>query len=473
MKSIYYMFIFLMLLVTACNHAIEISNSKEIPVVMSGWNIYIAGNYRYGPSIILNSDGSIDAWFAAAGGTQGKYLYPDSSSNTAVQLSGNMTASQMFTATESFYSVGILCPTWGTTNGGLTLSLYQWNTDYNTTILKGYIATKTFIGFADNSFLTISNNNLLPAGNYLWVLSQPQNTVGVWKYSGNESGTQSYLNGIPITGSYAASLFPNSGIGSFWDQIAYRRSTDGGKTWTTDQMVLKPTMGSRDQLSVCDPGVAEWGGYYYLGYTSTENQNGTNNQAYICRSTSPSGPWEKWNGSGWGGDKPQPIISYTGDSTCFGAGEPRMVLYNSKIFFYYSWDAGGSEAVTTRVATADENDENWPAHLTFHGTAINKTGIPGSDRSDIKYRDDLKKFQAINAASRMSPNSYIVLWESSDGFTFTQIGEFHNQLKPYLHNCGWSGDANGHIDPNKQQYLSYAYGPTWAAWNTFWQPLEY
>lgn len=124
MKSTY-IFILLMLLITACNHTKEISNPKEIPLVMPGWNIYIAGNYRYGPSIILNSDGSIDAWFAAAGGTQGKNLYPDSSDNTAVQLSGNMTAAQMFTATESFYSVGISCPTWGTTNGDLTLSLYQ------------------------------------------------------------------------------------------------------------------------------------------------------------------------------------------------------------------------------------------------------------------------------------------------------------------------------------------------------------
>ena len=40
----------------------------EIPVVETGWDIYTGGQYRYGPSIIVNKDGSVDAWFAAPGG---------------------------------------------------------------------------------------------------------------------------------------------------------------------------------------------------------------------------------------------------------------------------------------------------------------------------------------------------------------------------------------------------------------------
>ncbi|MDP4206734.1 MAG: hypothetical protein Q8859_12155, partial [Bacteroidota bacterium] len=340
------------------------------------------------------------------------------------------------------------------------------------TISNTPLVTKRFIGFADNSFLKVSNENLFPAGEYLWVLSQPENTVGVWKNSANKSGTQSYLNGSAVDGSYAATLFPGNGVDSYWDQIVYRRSTDGGKTWTSGQNVLKPTMGSRDQFSVCDPGAATWGGYYYIGYTSTEDSRGTDNHVYVCRSKSPVGPWEKWNGTSWGGNKPQPVIEYTGDANFFGAGEPSIVLYNSKIYFYYSWNAGGNEEVTTRVAIADENDENWPAHLVVQGTVINKTSIPGSDHCDVKYRDDLNKFQAIHTASRMTANSYMVLWESSDGINFTKVGELRSQLRPYLHNCGWSGDGKGHMNPNKQQFVSYAYGSTWAAWNTYWQPLE-
>lgn len=46
--------------------------TSGIPSCEDGWDIYIAGTYRYGPSIIINDDGSIDAWFAASGDYHGK-----------------------------------------------------------------------------------------------------------------------------------------------------------------------------------------------------------------------------------------------------------------------------------------------------------------------------------------------------------------------------------------------------------------
>lgn len=299
-------------------------------------------------------------------------------------------------------------------------------------------------------------------------------TAGVWKRNGSKIGIINYLNGEGVSGSYDARMLLNETSGApYWDQVAYRRSTDGGVTWTADQMILKPTEYSRDQLSVCDPGVAKWGGYYYLGYTSTEDDRGsTDNQFYICRSQSPIGPWEKWNGNGWGDDS-EPIIAYTGNPDKFGAGEPSILVKDNKIFFYYAWNADGEEEVTTRLATAESTDANWPANLTYHGTVINKTNIPGSDHSDIKFRVDIGKLQAIHTAARLTASSYIVLWESSDGVNFIKVAEFRDNLKKYLHNCGWSGDEKGHIDPGKQQYISYAYGPTWANWNTAWHPIEF
>ncbi|MEC5145145.1 hypothetical protein [Chitinophaga sp. 212800010-3] len=259
-------------------------------------------------------------------------------------------------------------------------------------------------------------------------------------------------------------------ISGIWDEIDYRQSTNGGITWTADQVSLRPTPGSRDHYSVCDPGVIKFGGYYYIGYTSTEDSRGVFNHAYVARAQSPLGPWEKWNGSGWGGN-PQPVVTFTGNADSWGAGEPRMVVKNDTLYFYYTWtDVGINE---TRVATASASNANWPASMTFRGTAINKASIAGADRCDVKYRDDLQKFQAIHTASRLSPTSYLVLWESSDGITFTKISEFHDYLKPYLHNCGWSGDELGHINPAKRQYLSYAYGPNWGAWYTAWHPINF
>ena len=451
------------------------STYTDVPAIKTGWDIYTGGVYRYGPSIIINPDGSIDAWFSAPGDVFGTRIrnFNDLDPQTPINLTTGTSAAQKLSAAESFYSIQVTCPTWTSTNSSLTMSLYHWDTDYNTTIAGTALKTVPYINYNDNQSLEISNENKFPAGDYLWVLSNPSGLAGVWQKSGNKNGITNYLNGEIVTGCYSAWILLNKSSGlEYWDQVAYRHSTDGGITWTADQMVLKPTEYSKDQLSVCDPGVAKWGGYYYIGYTSTEDIRGTDAHTYVCRSQSPTGPWEKWNGSGWGGS-PQPVIDYTENKDFFGAGEPCMVVKNDTLFFYYTWNAGVGEEVTTRLATAPATDANWPAHLTYHGTVINKSNIPGSDHCDIKYRDDIKKFQAIHTASRLTASSYIVLWESVDGINFKKVAELRDKLKPYLHNCGWSGDETGHINPAKQQYISYAYGPNWANWNTFWHPLTF
>jgi len=469
-----------LLLFAACKKASSSDQSvastySDVPGIKTGWDIYTGGAYRYGPSIIINADASIDAWFAAPGDVFGGIVknYNDQDTQVPISLTTGVSAAQKFSAADPFYAVQVACPNWGSTNSSLTLSLYQWNVDYPTTISGSALAKVPYINYKDNQNLGIMKESKFPSGDYLWVLSNPSGTAGVWKKTGARSRITNYLNGEIVTGCYSAWMLLNKSSGAaYWDQVAYRHSTDGGITWTADQMVLKPTEYSRDQFSVCDPGVAKWGGYYYIGYTSTEDIRGTDNHVYVCRSQSPTGPWEKWNGSGWGGS-PQPVITYTGSKDFFGAGEPCMVVKNDTIFFYYSWNAGDNEAGTTRLATASATDANWPAHLTYHGTVINKSNIAGADHCDIKYRDDLKKFQAIHTASRMTSASYIVLWESSDGLNFRKVAEIRNKLNPYLHNCGWSGDETGHLNPKKQQYLSYAYGPNWANWNTAWHPLNF
>jgi len=447
----------------------------EVPGVKTGWDIYTGGVYRYGPSIILNSDGSIDAWFAAPGDFFGDKIknYNDPDPQVAISLPAAVTAGQKFSANESFYAIQVACPNWASTNSSLTLNFYQWNKDYITTTEAPAISSVIFINYLDNQNLTISNDNKFPAGDYLWVLSNPSGSAGVWKKTGIKSGVTNYFNGEIVDGNYSSWMLINKSSGtSYWDQVAYRRSLDNGVTWSDDQMVLKPTEYSRDQFSVCDPGVAKWGGFYYLGYTSTEDVRGTNNQVYVCRALSPAGPWEKWNGTGWGGD-PQPVITYTESPDFFGAGEPCMVVKNDTLFFFYSWNSDAANAITTRLSTVLATEVNWPLKLKDQGTVINKTSIAGADHCDIKYRDDIQKFQAIHTASRMTSASFIVLWESADGINFKKVAEMRDKLNPFLHNCGWSGDESGHINPGKQQFISYAYGPNWANWKTAWHPLTF
>ena len=117
-------------------------------------------------------------------------------------------------------------------------------------------------------------------------------------------------------------------IAGEWDWISYRHSPDGGKTWTNEKIVLTPTQGSMDHFSNCDPGVVYFNGYYYLGYTSTLNSEGFCNNLFVARSKNPDGPFEKWNGSGWGGYEPQPIVYYDQNYTSWGIGEPSFVELN-------------------------------------------------------------------------------------------------------------------------------------------------
>lgn len=448
----------------AAVHAFSVGESRDI---------YQGGQYRYGPSIIHNADNSIDVWFAAPGGIFGKRVlhYRESAVQSPVSLKGNATAAQKFTAATPFYGIAVVCPNWHTNNSSLTFKLYAWDTDYATTLKGASLASATFEHYQDNQHLSLSKKEKFASGEYLWVLSNPSGTAGTWRYEADMPGVTNYLDGQQTPGSYFAyQLLEESKGGLFWDQCAYRRSSDGGKTWSQDEMVLLPTEGSRDELSICDPGVVRFGGYYYLGYTSTEDKRQIFNHVYVARASSPRGPWLKWDGAGWS-DKPAPVITFTGHPDAWGAGEPSLVVNNDTLFFYYTWH--DKQVLQTRVATASIRDAGWPGHLKFQGVAMDKTSIKGADHCDVKFRDDIQRYWAIHTASRMSPESYLVLWESADGIRFEKKAEIRHNLKPYLHNCGWSGDEKGHIDASRQQYLSYAYGPGWGNWKTAWSPITF
>lgn len=448
---------------------------KKVSIMSNGWDIYTAGTYRYGPSIIINDDGSIDAWFAATGGSfGGEYsLTTGEGSHEADPIFSDVVVGQKFTADVPFWGVNVQCPNWGGQHCGFTFCLYSWNTNYQTTIDSDPIASKTFVDYSDNSYVGVYDDDKFAEGDYLWILKDGlTKTSGVWKYNGSKEGVTNYHNGSECSDSYQARYLPSKTCGAvFWDQASYQHSINGGATWTKEKMVLIPTEGSRDSYSVCDPGVAKWGDYYYIGYTSTENTKGLDNHAYVCRSKNCEGPWEKWNGEGWGGN-PQPVIEYTGDPEKWGVGEPSIVVVDKTIYFYYSWNCGNEgETTTTRVSTANVDDPDWPKNMVYGGIAINKSNLSGADHCDVKYDEHSKKFLAINTASRMTKDSYIVLWESEDGITFKKAEYLRDNLMPYLHNCGWSGDINGHIKEGVQQYISYSYGSSWGKWNTRWVPI--
>ncbi len=254
-----------------------------------------------------------------------------------------------------------------------------------------------------------------------------------------------------------------------WDWIAYRHSPDGGETWEPERIVLTPTQGSMDHFSNCDPGVVYFNGYYYLGYTSTLNSAGACNNVFVARSENPDGPFEKWNGSGWGGYEPQPILYHDERYGQWGIGEPAFVELNGTLYIYYTHM--GDYGDYTMVATADATDENWPATMEYHGVACRKN----TDSIDIKYVEEWGKFIGVGTGDRVTPNSWLGIYESNDGLHFELKDIVREGTFSHLNNAGISSRPNGHIrvseDADKLRVI-YAYGETWGSWNTRVQPIS-
>ena len=110
------------------------------------------------------------------------------------------------------------------------------------------------------------------------------------------------------------------------------------------------------------PGAARrLGSYFYVAYTSTINSAGTDNNVFVARSTSPSGPFAKWDGSGWTGS-PRPIVTYTGTASYYGYGEPSLVLMGGKKLYVYCSD-DEAEQYTNVAVVDDATVDEWPTYL--------------------------------------------------------------------------------------------------------------
>ena len=261
-------------------------------------------------------------------------------------------------------------------------------------------------------------------------------------------------------GSYDAWFSAPGNNSTQWDWITYRHSDDG-VTWSKEKTVLKPTEGSKDQCSVCDPGVIYFDGYYYMGYTSTADysRKGFNNSAFVARSRKPEGPYEKWNGSGWGG-KPQPIITYEGDPRGWGIGEVSFVVLENDIYIYYTYfDTNGGYTALAKAEVC----ENWPETIVEEGLVLGHTT---EDSLDVFFADDYKMFMAFSIENRMSEGSKMAVYVSANGREFERYDSTKDFIEDYAHNMGIAKDRQGHQRTDKEILAGYAYGRRWGRWNT-------
>ena len=291
-----------------------------------------------------------------------------------------------------------------------------------------------------------------------------------------------YGPSIMVEGNICHAWFASPGDGCEADWFTYRRSEDGGKTWTDERMVMEPVPDSMDWFSVCDPAVIKYGEWYYMGYTSTifANGGGICNNGFVARSKAPDGPFERWNGNGWGETReteagtlrwmgqPAPVIYFDEDWHNWGAGELSFVIKDDVLYIYYTWaskDLDGNGISETRVATADISDENWPSRIVQQGTAIKRIS-GGNDSYDVVFCEDLNKFIALSTDLRFSEDSYLAVCESDDGLRFTHVNCIKSNTGWMCHNCGISGDEHHHIKSSDTMLLAYAYGNQWGLWGT-------
>ena len=266
----------------------------------------------------------------------------------------------------------------------------------------------------------------------------------------------------------------STGFSEQWDWIRHKRSPDGGKSWEEETVVLQPTPNSPDRMSVCDPGVIRFAGYYYLGVTAVYDKEGKRNCIFVARSEFAKGPYVKWDGQGWGGI-PRPVIEFSGSDDAWGAGEPSFVLKEDSLFIYYTWSDLSADKIVvdqTRVAKAAADPENWPSMIKYVGIAYSRE--KAEDSADVKYIDALGKFVAIATADRFTPDAYIIYRESLDGIHFSRPQKLKNKIRPGCHNAGLSGTPDGHLNLRDNNFIAYAYqdeNGAWGMWDTFLNPI--
>lgn len=249
-----------------------------------------------------------------------------------------------------------------------------------------------------------------------------------------------------------------------WDYIRYIHSEDN-INWTKEEIVLKPTKNSKDHFSVCDPGVIFFNDYYYIGYTSTENENGTDNSIFVARSKNPNGPFEKWNGESWGGN-PEPIIKYDGDQNYYGAGEITFVIKDNTLHMYYSNYVDGVCCLNHAIA---DLDENWPNTIRDIKTIMKPRG---SDSVDAVYVEDMDLFLLFSIQYDNRSDSRLMVLESIDGENFVETTYNEYEIEPYAHSLGVEKDKSGHIKTGDLIFIGYAYGDDWAEWSTKLQSIR-
>ncbi|MBR5515313.1 MAG: hypothetical protein IKU52_03830 [Clostridia bacterium] len=149
-------------------------------------------------------------------------------------------------------------------------------------------------------------------------------------------------------------------------------------------------------------------------------------------------------------------------------GELSFVKVENTLYIYYSLKCETGQ--NTYVCTADASKENWPLTIGESKQAL-KWGY-GQAAADVKFDTATNLFVAAAIVNGNSPNCYMALFTSSDGYNFTLSSRSRANMKAYAMNNGISAGPDGTFNSNTDKlYISYTYGERWGCWATRLAPV--
>lgn len=141
-------------------------------------------------------------------------MYVEEGDRTPISLltAGSSVGARIVVAEGFLEEAEIACPSWSDNVGSLTMKVFKWNTDYDTTVAGEPVFAQTYVDYQDNETLIAEfftdDSRGLEAGEYLWWLGDGVDAggsgVGLWSYKAPtdmEGLVELYHNGKVTTAS--------------------------------------------------------------------------------------------------------------------------------------------------------------------------------------------------------------------------------------------------------------------------------
>ena len=128
-------------------------------------------------------------------------------SHTARQFTENTPIGIRMAFGAPFNRFTLCLPTWGDSTTCFTLSLYQWDTDFDTTRAAAPVATTRIENHRDNGHASLSFEEM-PAGEYLICIDEfSGGRLGAWQMSAAVSHAYTYESGVEKAASWEISVY--------------------------------------------------------------------------------------------------------------------------------------------------------------------------------------------------------------------------------------------------------------------------